>query len=366
MSTRKKVNIIAYIVVSITCIFLGCTLMYGVIYFFPNTIIETISKVEREVTVNDRGISDGIEAIYDAVVVIENYQVNKLAGIGSGFVYDKSGLIITNNHVVDGATELQVSLSNGKTVKATIVGTDEYADIAVIKINEEEVVSVAKIGNSEETKLGDTVFAIGSPMSSDYAGTVTRGIISGKNRMVEVSVGNSSTSDWIMNVMQTDAAINPGNSGGPLCNVSGEVIGVNNMKIVESSVEGIGFAIPIEDAIEWANKLVSGEETKRSYLGIEMTDIDSSTLYYLFREGIELDDSITTGVVVTNVLADSPSDKAGIERGDVIIGLEDYETNSVAELRYYLYKYEPNSEIKIKIIRKDKEKTLKVTLGTSK
>lgn len=356
---------IKYILLAIFCVFLGCALMYGLIYFFPNTVINTISKVEKQVTVNDNGISDGIEAVYDSVIVIENYQVGKLAGIGSGFVYNAEGLIITNYHVIENATEIKVILTSGDTVQATIVGSDEYADIAVIKISKEYVKAVAKIGDSSKLKLGDTVFAIGSPMSASYAGTVTRGILSGKDRMVEVSVGDSTSSDWIMNVMQTDAAINPGNSGGPLCNVSGEVIGINNMKIVESSVEGIGFAIPIEDAIDWANKLVNGEEIKRSYLGIRMTDLISTSSYYLKREDIEIDESITSGVVITESISGGPCDKAGIKKGDVISKIGDYEVNTVAELRYYLYKYEPGAKVKIEYIRGIDKKSTNVTLGLS-
>lgn len=358
---NKNNNII---VIAIICIFIGCAGMYALIYYFPNTIVNTVSKIEKEVTVNENGISDGIEAIYDAVVVVENYQVNKLSGIGSGFIYDKSGLILTNYHVIENATELKILLSSGDTVDVEILGSDQYADIAVLKIDEKYVTQVAKIGDSENMKLGDTVFAIGSPMSAEYSGTVTRGIISGKNRMVEVSVGNSSSSDWIMNVMQTDAAINPGNSGGPLCNVSGAVIGINNMKIVESSVEGIGFAIPIEDALEWAKKIVNGEEIKRSYLGIRMTDLTTSS-YYLSREGIELDDSITSGVVITEAIEGDPCEEAGMKKGDVIIKIGEYDVDTVAELRYYLYKYQPETKVKITYIRGKDEKTTEVTLGLS-
>lgn len=358
-------NFIKYLVVGILCTFVGCALMYGLIYFFPNTIVKTISKVEKEVTVHENGIADGVDAIKDAVVVIENIKLTRLAGNGSGFIYDKSGLIITNNHVVDGATELKVLLSSGERVDAKLIGTDSFADIAVIKIDESHVKSIAKLGNSEKTNIGDTVFAIGSPMSSKYSGTVTRGIISGKNRMVEVSLATNGASDYIINVMQTDAAINPGNSGGPLCNISGEVIGVNNMKIVESSVEGIGFSIPIEDAVKWANKIVNKEDIKRSYLGIQMTDLQSTSLYYLRKEGIDIDTSITTGVIVAETVENGPCEKAGIKKGDVIVKIGDYDVNNVAELRYYLYKYEPNTKVDIKFYRGTAIKNAKVTLGIS-
>jgi serine protease Do len=214
------------------------------------------------------------------------------------------------------------------------------------------------MGSSVNTKVGDTVFTIGSPMSETYAGTVTRGILSGKDRMVDVDSSN------IMNVMQTDAAINPGNSGGPLCNVNGEVIGINSLKIVQSEVEGIGFAIPIEDALEYAKMIVTGEGIKRPYLGIHMTDV-SGSYYELRRNGISIDSSITSGVVVVSVDKNSPCDKAGLEAGDVIIKIGNYDVTKSSELKFYLYKHKPGEEIEVKIIRGTSEKTMKVTLGES-
>ena len=324
-------------------------------------IIET--KIQKDVTVTDAGISAGIENIYDAVVVVENYQRNKLAGIGSGFIYDKEGYIMTNHHVIEKAGELKVILMSGETVGATLVGSDEYADIAVIKIDKKYIKGVAKIGSSEKTNVGDTVFTIGSPMSSSYSGTVTRGILSGKNRMVEVSV-SSNSNDWIMNVMQTDAAINPGNSGGPLCNVSGEVIGINSMKIVQSEIEGIGFAIPIEDALVYANKIVNGIEIKRAYLGISMGDISTSA-YNLMRAGITIDESITSGVIVFESVNGGPSQTAGIQKGDVIVKIGKEDINNVAELRYYLYKNNPKDTVEITVMRGKTTKVFNVTLGES-
>ena len=330
-------------------------------YYKPDT--ETVTKIQKDVTVNEKGISDGIENIYDSVVVVENHRKERLAGIGSGFIYSSEGYIMTNHHVIDKASEVKVILMNGETINASIIGSDEYADIAVIKIDKKYVKSVAKIGSSEDAKVGDTVFTIGSPMSSDYAGTVTRGILSGKDRMVEVSV-NSTTNDWVMNVMQTDAAINPGNSGGPLCNVSGEVIGINSMKIVQSEIEGIGFAIPIEEAISFAKQIVSGEKVKRPLLGISMGDISTSS-YMLKREGITIDSSITSGVVVFSVSNDGPAYKAGILKGDVVTKIGEYDVSNSARLKYYLSKYKPGETIDVVVIRGTEKKTVKVTLGES-
>ena len=352
-----------YFISILVAALLGAAGMYFILNINTTSENGVKTKIEKSVTVTDNGIADGIENIYDAVVVVENYQRNKLAGIGSGFIYDKEGYIMTNHHVVEKATELKVVLSNGETLSATLVGSDEYADIAVIKIDKTKVTKVATLGDSEKAKVGDTVFTIGSPMSSNYSGTVTRGILSGKNRMVEVSV-SSSSNDWIMNVMQTDAAINPGNSGGPLCNVSGEVIGINSMKIVQSEIEGIGFSIPIEDAMEYANKIVKGIEIKRAYLGISMGDISTSA-FQLMRSGITIDPSITSGVIVFDVSSGGPSDKAGIKKGDVVVKIGDVDVNNVAELRYYLYKNKPNDKVDITIIRGTTNKTVKVTLGES-
>ncbi len=340
---------------------LGAFLMYYYLNDFSLEKKESITRIEKSVTVNDKGISDGIENIYDAVVVVENYKNKKLIGIGSGFVYSADGYIMTNHHVIEGATDIKVINSDGETVSVNLIGSDEYADIAVLKIDKKYIKSIAKIGSSEKTKVGDTVFTIGSPMNSGYSGTVTRGILSGKNRMVEVSV-SSASNDWIMNVMQTDAAINPGNSGGPLCNVSGEVIGINSMKIVQSEIEGIGFAIPIEDALEYVNNIVNGIKVKRSYLGISMGDV-ASTYYNLIKYGITLDSSITSGVIVLKVNESSPALKYGIQKGDVIIQINNDKVDSVAKLRYYLYKHKPNEEVSIKLIRGTEEKTINVVLG---
>lgn len=355
---------LTYIVTVILSVFVGCGLMYMIIYYFPNTIVKIENKVEKVVNVNEEGISSGIDNIYDAVVVVENYKKGKLVGIGSGFIYSGEGYIMTNHHVIDSSDEIKITLTSGESIEAKVLGSDELADIAVLQIDKKYATNIAKIGKSTDSKVGDTVFTIGSPMSSEFSGTVTRGILSGKNRMVEVSVGSSSSKDWIMNVMQTDAAINPGNSGGPLCNVSGEVIGINSMKIVQSEIEGIGFSIPIEDALQYANKIVKGEKIERPFLGIQMADVSTSS-YYLSRQGIKIDSSITSGVIVISTTNDGPSGSAGIEKGDVIISIGKYSVKSVAELRYYLYKYEPNNEVDIKVIRGKEEKTFKVKLGIS-
>ena len=357
---------ISFVFSMVLSILIGAGIMYYIIEYTTllNKGDSDLPVIQRNVTVTDTGINEGIENIYNSVVVVENYKNNKLTGIGSGFIYDSDGHILTNHHVIEKATKIVITLMDGESIEASLIGSDEYADIAVLQIDKKYAKYVAKIGDSEKAKIGDTVFTIGSPMSSTYAGTVTRGILSGKNRMVEVSV-NSTTNDWIMNVMQTDAAINPGNSGGPLCNINGEVIGINSMKIVESEIEGIGFAIPIEDALTYAKQILSGEKIKRAYLGVQMGDISSSS-YFSRKENITIDKSIEKGVIVYGVAEDGPCKKAGILKGDVIIKIGEYDVKNVAELKYYLFKYKPDDVVDVVVMRENEKKAFKVTLGESK
>lgn len=358
----KKVLI--YVITIVLSIFVGFSMMYGLVCFFPNTIIDKVTKEEKTVNVVDNGIFEGINKVYNAVIVVEAYNRNgSLISTGSGFVYsknNKNAYIMTNHHVIENANSVIVTFSDGSTEKATIKGSDEYADIAVLEVPATNAKQVASLGSSADIKLGDTVFTIGAPMGKEYAGTVTRGILSGKDRMVSVSVSGG-TEDWIMNVMQTDAAINPGNSGGPLCNVNGEVVGVNSLKVVESSVEGLGFAIPIEEAMIFANKITSGEKISRAYIGVEMMNVADNS--YLNRYGLSIDPSVTEGVVISNVVEGGPASEAGMQRNDIIVKVGNYDVSSIAELRYYLYKHNPGDEVEFKIYRGKESKTIKVTLG---
>lgn len=352
------------IIASITTFFIGCASMYMIIRTYPlniSNINNNTNVVDRKFTVSEIGLSTGINSVYDSVVVVQNYKNDKSNGIGSGFIYNNDGYIMTNSHVIEGASNIKVMLMSGDAVDATIIGDDEYADIAVIKIDKKYVTKVATLGSSESINVGDTVFTIGSPISSEYYGTVTRGILSGKNRLVNVTV--ESSNDWIMNVMQTDAAINPGNSGGPLCNANGDVIGINSMKLVQSQVEGMGFAIPIEDAISYANMIVNGEKIKRSYLGLRMVNVSST--YNFANEDIKIDSKVISGVAIIEILKDGPCNNTGLKKGDVITKIGDYKIKTVAELRYHLYKYKPNDKINIVVNRNGKVMSYKVTLGTS-
>ena len=339
---------------------LGSGSILYLVYKYPNEVVKTIT--EKNITVTENSISEVVEEVEDAVVTIESYYKETLIGSGSGFAYDKndmSAYIMTNHHVIANADKIMVTFNDGSEVQASLVGSDEYADIAVLKIDLDKVLSLVTIGSSEDLKVGDTVFAIGSPVGKEYAGTVTKGILSGKDRLVSVSISGS-TNDWIMSVMQTDAAINPGNSGGPLFNINGEVIGINSMKIVQTTIEGIGFAIPIEDAITYAKQIIEDGKISRPYIGISM--LNASNIFQLAYSGIRLDEDITEGIVVMSVSENSPAQEAGLERGDVIIKVGKYEVKDLAEFRYRLYNHEIGETIKLTIIRDGKEKEVEVTL----
>lgn len=311
--------------------------------------------------INNEGISQSVNKIYDSVVLIDNYQKEKLAGSGSGFVYktdEKYGYIMTNQHVVEEATKIEVTFTSGETIEGTILGGDMYLDIAVVRVPKEYVISVAKMGRTENVGLGDTVFTVGTPVGEEYFNSITGGYISGLNRKVTVSV--VSTSDWVQEVIQIDAAINPGNSGGPLVNFNGEVIGVTSLKLVDSSIEGMGFAIKIEDALKHIEDLEKGQKIQRPLLGI--TNVNATDAYTLRQYGIELSPKITSGIAVISVVEGSAADKAGLQKGDVIIKLNEDEVTTVAYLKYLLYKYNVGDTIKLTYIRDNETKTTEVTL----
>lgn len=367
-NTKKRDRkIFSKIILVLITFFLGAGGMYAVIYFFPTNFIETkntnTTKVVKDVSITESGLSESVEKIYDAVVVVETYKGDTLIGSGTGFVYKKEdgkGYILTNNHVISGGNKVYVTFTSGKKLETEILGSDKYADIAVLSIEAFDDMQVASLGSSEDAKVGDTVFAVGAPLDSAYSWTVTRGILSGKNRLIEISSSNntSAMSDWVMTAIQTDAAINSGNSGGPLANVNGEVIGITSMKLVSSGVEGMGFAIPIEIASHYAEKLEKGEEVIRPYLGIAMYNV-SEMNNYLFSDS----NDFTTGVYVDSVEADSPAASGGVKKKDIIIKLNDDEIKNVAYLKYNLYKYDVGDKVTLTVLRDGKEKKLEITLG---
>ena len=353
-------KIISYIVV----FFVGCIIMYAIIYFFPVTLTESVTREERNVTINDTGIAEAVAKVYDAVVVVSTYNNNTYVASGTGFVYRHDGdtyYLLTNYHVIEDGNHVTVTFTDGSIVETEIIGFDEYQDIAVLAIESDEEYTVAEIGNNDETRIGDTTFAVGAPLDSAYSWTVTRGIISGKDRMVEVEIDNG---NYIMRTLQTDAAINSGNSGGPLCNANGEVIGITSLKLVNDGIEGMGFAIPIEDAIDKAEDIINGEVTDYPYLGVSMLDFADayfSQYYSLIRQS-----NLDGGVIVTDVVEDSPAANGGIRANDIITAMDGEEVPSVAYLRYYLYQHNVGDTVTFTVYRNGDTRDIEVTLGTNR
>ncbi|WP_076460311.1 S1C family serine protease [Limosilactobacillus caccae] len=293
---------------------------------------------------------------------------NKLetASEGSGVIYKKDGdsaYVVTNNHVVKGSNALQVILSNGKKVNADLVGADSATDLAVLKINSSNVKTVASFGNSNSIVPGQDVLAIGSPMGSEYANTVTKGIVSAKNRTLKAGTDGTLTS-----VIQTDAAINSGNSGGPLINMAGQVIGINSMKLASdtqgSSVEGIGFAIPSNEVVTIINQLIKDGKISRPSLGISMVDLSNVTSDQQ-QSVLKLPTSVTKGVVVMDVNGGSVADTAGLKQYDVITKLGDTTITDTGSLKAALYKYKVGDTAKVTYYRDGQQQTATLHLTKS-
>jgi serine protease Do len=287
------------------------------------------------------------------------------ASEGSGVIYKKDGktaYVVTNNHVVDQAKGLEVVLHDGTKVEGELVGTDSYTDLAVIKISSDKVDSIAEFGNSDKLKIGEPALAIGSPLGSAYANSVTQGIISSVNRNIQ----NENNGQAInINAIQTDAAINPGNSGGPLVNIEGQVIGINSVKIVQSesqvSVEGMGFAIPSNDVVNIINQLEKEGKVTRPALGITMEELTNVSTQQR-KEILNLPESVQTGVLVRSVQTATPADKAGLERYDVITKIDDEDINAVTDLQSALYKKKVGDKMKVTFYRDGKEQSVDVEL----
>ncbi|GAO99435.1 S1C family serine protease [Fructobacillus ficulneus] len=288
---------------------------------------------------------------------------------GSGFAYRKaegSAFIVTNNHVIDGADKIQVITNSNKTVTAELVGKDSLTDLAVLKIQDSAVSATASFGDSDQISVGQRVLAIGSPLGSQYASSVTEGIISATKRLVQSDDDDSSQSYAGSTVIQTDAAINPGNSGGPLINLAGQVIGINSMKLSTSSngtaVEGIGFAIPSDQVVDIVNKLVKDGKVTRPAIGIQMINLSQVPVDEQ-KETLKIPTSVGGGVVLYKVNDGSPAQKAGLKKYDVIVGIDGKDVTNQADLREELYKHKVGDKITLTYYRGTAKKTVTVKLN---
>jgi len=285
-------------------------------------------------------------------------------GTGSGIIFKKTGnkaYIVTNNHVISGANEIEVSLHTGDRIKAKLVGADALSDLAVLEVDADKIDSVAEFGTSSTLKVGEPAIAIGNPLGLEFSRTVTQGIISSINRSIPIDVDNDGRDDFELNVIQTDAAINPGNSGGALVNIAGQVIGINSLKISQTGVEGLGFAIPIDDAVKVINDLITYRQVQRPYMGVVTVDLQSIPKSY-WSETLNLPGSVKSGVVIKDVETGSPADKIGLKRYDVIVKLDNETIENSLELRKYLYTKKIGDTITVSYYRDGKLKTDKMTL----
>lgn len=327
-------------------------------------IIENLSAEDAEVSAN-------IQEVAEAVVGVVNlqqysiWQESEEAGTGSGIIYKKENgkaYVVTNQHVVDGAKEIEVVLNDEERLSAKVLGEDALTDLAVLEIDGTNIHTVANIGSSGDLVVGETVLAIGNPLGLEFANSVTKGIISGLNRSVPVDTDGDRQPDWMTEVIQTDAAINPGNSGGALVNADGEVIGINSMKIAQSAVEGIGFAIPVDTAFPIIEQLETNGEVVRPQIGIT-----TAALYQVppqYRYEIQLPDDVEGGMVVASVQKGSPADKAGLQQFDVITKINGNEVTSILELRKYLYTETAVGDmIEVEYIRDGKRHTTELQLA---
>lgn len=261
-------------------------------------------------------------------------------GVGSGVIFKSDGYIVTNYHVIAGAREILVSLSDGRSFTGTLVGADELTDIAVVKIDEKNL-PTAEFGNSDDIFVGEPAIAIGNPLGLEFQGSVTAGVISALNRTLDITESR-------LKLIQTDAAISPGNSGGALVNADGHVIGINSAKIAVGGVEGMGFAIPINTVKNVIDQLVSVGHVVRPYIGVSVYDKESAA-----RAGYTL--NVNEGVYVQGVMLNGPADKAGVRRGDIILEINGKKVNTVSELRAEIAEHKVGDKVTITYLR-DREK----------
>lgn len=288
------------------------------------------------------------------------------AGTGSGVIYKIEGnkaFVVTNHHVVEGATKLEVSLTDGTKIPAKLLGSDVWTDLAVLEIDAAKVKKKAEFGDSDSLKMGEPVIAIGNPLGATFSGSVTQGIISGLKRTIPVDIDQNGVVDWQSEVLQTDAAINPGNSGGALINMAGQVIGINSMKISQEAVEGIGLSIPINSAKPIINDLEQFGSVKRPYMGVDLKSVSEIPAYYQ-EEALKLPRDVNYGVALRQVVPNSPAAQAGLQELDVIVEMDGQKINDVIDLRKHLYqKKKIGEKLKVKFYRDGKLKETTLTLS---
>ncbi|WP_042220908.1 S1C family serine protease [Oceanobacillus manasiensis] len=333
----------------------------------------TANAVNVDVTTQ---VTDVVEQVTPAVVGVINIQQqgdfwqqqeSNQAGEGSGVIYkneDGTAYVVTNHHVIEGADSVEVVLYDETHIEAEIVGSDVFSDLAVLRMNGEQVEQTMELGSSENVKVGEPAIAIGNPLGLMFSSSVTQGVISGKERTIPQDFNQDGRADWQAEVIQTDAAINPGNSGGALININGQLIGINSMKINQAAVEGIGFAIPIDSAMPIIEELETTGEVNRPFLGVEIYSLDEVPQAE-WRDTLSLPNEVEGGVYVWSVEPLSPADQAGLKRLDVITELDGNPVMNMIDLRKVLYQdKEIGDEITVTYYREGERNETTLTLGT--
>lgn len=326
------------------------------------------TALEQQRDAFNQKIVNAAERASQAVVSVIRYRNDengkrRQAGIGSGVIVENERgkvRVATNYHVIDGGDSFEVVLYDETVKQAKVIGKDLLSDLAVLEMDEEGVHHYAVFGDSDKLKVGDAVLAIGNPLGLGFSHTTTFGVISSINRSIPISLGNNGFYDWEMRVIQTDAAINRGNSGGALVNLEGEVIGINNMKVANFGVEGLGFAIPSNTAVPVIRSLIEHGKVKRPFMGVATLDYD----YITDDMEVDLPRGIEQGLLIMSV--SGPAAEAGLQKDDFIVALDDQKIATTIELRKYLYEQkEIGEQLKVTYYRDRKKQTIVLTLGES-
>ncbi|AQQ54440.1 S1C family serine protease [Planococcus lenghuensis] len=339
--------------------------------------VESASNVAGAASNTVTDVSSVVEQTSPAIVGVTNLQTApgnafmqtsselQAAGTGSGVVYKKTGdysYIVTNHHVVANAEEVKITLSDGTEIDGKLLGSDALTDLAVVQVKSEAVETVAEIGDSSTLKAGEPVIAIGNPLGLQFSNSVTTGVVSGTDRSIAVDVNKDGSEDWQAQVIQTDAAINPGNSGGALLNNAGELVGINSMKIATAAVEGMGLAIPINEALPIIEDLEDQGEVQRPSLGVTIMDLANVQPAVQERD-LNLPEGVEEGVVLESIQPGSAADAAGLQPLDVIIGFNGKDIPSSLELRQYLYTEAAIGDtLDVEIVRDGQVQTVKLVL----
>ena len=378
---KKVGNIALVFVVGLLGGILGTFLTSQTSHSSSNTESKQVhSTTVKTAYKNTTSTSEAVDKVKNAVVSVITYSDSSNQGLfekedssdsqisseGSGVIYKKEGkyaYLVTNTHVINGAKNVDILLADGNKVPGEVVGSDVYSDIAVVRISADKAKAVAEFGDSDKLTVGETAIAIGSPLGTDYANSVTQGIISSQGRNVKLKADNGQNIST--RALQTDAAINPGNSGGPLINIQGQVIGITSSKISnngQTSVEGMGFAIPANDVVNIIKQLEEKGKVVRPALGIQMLDLSNLSTSDLSQ--LKLPEKISGGVLVRSTLENMPaSDK--LQRYDVITKIDDTTIESTADLQSALYSHQINDTIKVTFYRDGKQQTTSIKLTKS-